>query len=385
MCRRLWAKAPTTREGPHGYAVVRDSLTEEDLELRYPPSWNAIVLSGLVLFLAYGPGCSSAETVRTFPMLSEQLPPTAIVLLPAEIHFRGMRAHHYYDFWVDFAERLARSTGLPVIGPDEFTLRTEGPISDPMRDTDAHRRLDALGIRSENALAIRILLVESWQQGESMMADDRSESFRGGQFESQVEYSAEILHFVTGRPLIQMTSVLHIDGLPSPSDSDPRPDITALFRARSARVVELLAERCQVPLLPAGQDSPHARLHEGPQGSARQRYQDLPSVVDQTARADDVDREVALLARIAFRDPNLPREVERMLLKLPVDTLYVQTAADCTGLLPGDQLTQVEGYPASHAFLVSRAEMLARAAARPLGLIVTRAGQSGLSVSWKCW
>ncbi|MBM4354039.1 MAG: hypothetical protein FJ109_09640 [Deltaproteobacteria bacterium] len=338
----------------------------------------------LVPIIVFGVACSSAETVRTYPMLHELSPPTAIVLLPAEIHFRSMRAHHYYDYWVDFADLFARETQLPVLGPDDFTLRSEGLVTDPMRETDAAARLSALGLRPEDAVGVRLQLLESWQQGESMLSNGRGESFRGGGFQSRIDFQAEIVHFGTGRPLLALTAHVDLDSLPSPTDSDPRPDVTRYMAERQRQVLSLLVERCSVPSPPAPPAS-DARLAEGPQGAARQRYRDLPSVIDQTARADEIDREVALTARIAYRHPGLARDVERALIKLGPDTLYVISAAECTGLLPGDVITSVEGAPVSHAYQLRRSELLARAAAGTLSLTVTRAAEVSLPISWNCW
>jgi len=339
----------------------------------------------LTLLLAAYVGCGAAETVETFPMLRELPRPAAIVLLPAEVHFRGMQAHHYYDYWVDLAELLSRRTGLPVLGPDEYSLRTDNPVTEPLRDTDALRGLEEMGVSADSALAIRVRIIESWQQGESLMGDGPNESFRNGQFQSSIEFQAEIVHFGTGHPLVSLTSTLEIDSLPSPTEADPRPDLTGYYRDRCERAVTLVLDRCRVAAAPEGSPEAHAVVLEGPQGAARQRYQDLPSVVDQTARADEIDRDVALLARIGFRHPMLPRDVERQLLKLGPDTLLVQRAADCTGLLPGDVLTRIGDKPATHAFALLRAESLARAASRPLSLTVTRGPQPDVPISWRCW
>lgn len=299
--------------------------------------------------------CAGSARLQTYPA-SRTLPEVkAVVLLPPEIFFRGMKAYQVFEKWIDLADALTARSGVVVVGPDEFNVITSQAVTDLAHETNIPAVLGKFGIDSDNALALKLTLTEAWQEGSCEISSEHGAKMVGTPYESEFMLSAEVYHVSTTAPVLTFSDSLRLTTWDSPSAADPRPDITRFSRECYNRILNALASLPGFPPPPPAPaaDRPRLVTAQSPREALRFAYRDLKPLIDLFHGMDEMDRDATLNARIEYRNPHLPRPVARALMELPAGVYII--SAHIPELLPGDIVVQSNRGPINRDYQLVRA------------------------------
>ena len=342
---------------------------------------SALVLAMLSMTLLSA--CSASLTIETFPAAEETKPVKAVVLLPPDFYYRGMQAFHVYEKWMDLARLIALHTNAVAFGPDEVRILAS-QVDDLLHDTDIRSTLKPYNIDPSEVVAVKIDLFESWQEGQSLVRHEKVVGVYIGKkvLESDLRISLTVYQIESTRPVVAVKSRFEPDDDdPIPSAGDSRPELTRFARDASAELLRYMG--ADLKLLTYSADPiQQEEFIENPLESLPYRHDKLPPLADLLAKMDDLDRDVALRARIDYRYPNLDREAVRAIMD-GLSGLYVLNPRPCSNLQVGDIVRTANGRVVTREYQIEREVAFSRASRSPMKLAVLRDGQT-IQVDYGC-
>ncbi len=300
------------------------------------------VSSFVVLLALVSTACGGALKVKEYTFCKEAPPVDAIVILHPDFYFRGMESHQVYEKWMDLAHRLTKRTGVVVIAPDEYTTLTDGMVTNLAYETDLATVLKPYGLKVENTIALRLMLVESWQEVQKVVTKKDKKRASRAEFESEMKFTADVYHVGTSQPLLTYADGVSGTVYDEPDEADPRPEITSFALRNYNGLIQALQSKLKVRSR-AG-SAVKLGLAENPLESLDYQYQTLPPLRKTLEKKDDLERDAVIRARITYRYPTLERGAVRK-LQAGTKGVLVTGAAPCTNLKPGDVILEADGVP----------------------------------------
>jgi hypothetical protein len=323
--------------------------------------------------------CGHGKSVKRYEYLKEAPSVQAVVILQPECYFRNMASYQVYQTWNDLAAEFTRQTGVVVIGPDEYRVLVKGLLTNLSQETDIEVVLRRYGIKPQNAIAVRMTLTESWQQGERAIVNEDGSRGLAAEFKSKFEYSADVYHVYTSRPLLSLAEEHNVRGLQLPTSADARPELTEFARSSYRGLVELLSTEMK---LATGGPLADLEVLESPGPTIAYAFQDLQPLAVKLEQLDALERDARIQGLIEHRAPVLSRDLMRKALQAEAG-LLVTRAGSCTKLQAGDLIVQVNGEAVTRPYQLFRGAIGATNSGNPLTLRVRR-GSEELQAVYSC-
>ena len=324
--------------------------------------------------------CGGSLKVKEYSFCREAPRVDAIVILHPEFYFRGMESHQVYEKWMDVAHRLADGTGAVVIAPDEYTTLTTGMVTDLAYETDVATVLKPYGVSVDNTVAVRLMLVESWQEVQKVVTKKDKRRVSRPEFESEMKFTADVYHVGTSRPLLTYADGSSGTVYDEPNEADPRPEITSFAVRNYNGLIGALKSKLKVR---GRVEAPFTlTLAENPLESLDYRYQTLPPLKTTLEKRDELERDAVIRARITYRYPTLERGAVRR-LQGGTKGLLVTSASPCTNLKAGDEILEAGGIAMRREYHLRSVLSRTSSSAQPVKLKVLRDG-SAATITVNC-
>lgn len=312
------------------------------------------VAAFLLLGALFAASCGGGIVYKKFSYAEKVKRVKALVIVQPDLAFRGMQAHQVFERWMDFMHKLSRETDLILIGPDEYRVLTSGVVTDLIHETDLATQLKKYGVSPQETVAVKVMLLESWQQVQSVVSN-RDKSRRGiSEYDSEIEFSADAYLVSNSKPLFSIAHRVSETLFALPGECDPRPEITTFADEHYALLIDKLVDELGARKIDPGKTQWPVTALETPREALDYRYQALTPLKISLEEMDEMDKDVVLNGRVCYRHPNLDRGASRALLRMN-DGLYVQKAETCSGLESGDWLLKAGGADVKRTYQVLRA------------------------------
>ncbi len=328
---------------------------------------TVLTVAACLAFLACGPG----RSVKRYEYLNNVPAAKAVVILQPECYFRNMASYQVYQTWNDLAQEFTRRTGMVVIGPDEYRVLVKGLLTNLVQETDLEVVLGRYGLKPEEAIAIRMTLTESWQQGERAIVNEDGTRGLAAEFESKFEYSADVYHVATSRPLLSITKEHEVRGLQLPTSADARPELTGFARESYRDLVTQLQEEMTIA---PGSPLANLKVLESPGPTIEYAFQDLQPLCVKLEQLDALEKDATIQGLIEYRVPTLTRALMRKALKADKGLLVIQSAP-CSNLQSGDLILRANGEEIWRPYQLTRSALGALNLGKPLALRFRRGGE----------
>jgi hypothetical protein len=330
----------------------------------------------LLLPLLVVAACGSGLKIQKYSFAAKTPPVQAVVVLPPDFYFRGMQAYQVYEKWMDFVHLLADESDVVILAPDEFKVLVSGPITSLAHETDIVTQLKRYGVSLDNAVAVKLSLTESWQQASSVVSATETTSHAGrSDYESEVEFSADVFHVGTNNPILTLSRKRDLKGGLDPTDSDARPDITQFGRDNMKALLGVLGRDFILTKKSAAAPGLNIAVADNALESLWYRWGELATLDSLLAQKDDMERDAALRGRVSYRYPTLDRSQLRAFLKYKSGLPVLEAPAD-SGLKAGDRIIKADGKEIQREYQLRREVRAQAAIASPLDLEVLRDDQT---------
>jgi hypothetical protein len=320
----------------------------------------------VLVALAVLVGCSPGFEIRRLHAFDRKPRIEAIVVLAPEFRFRGETPDNIYLRQMDLVELLRESTSVAVIDATEVYTFVPGSPRFPLRETNITEILSDLGIGSESVLVFRPTLIESWQEGSTVTAQNEAVASREPLYSSSMIFQMEVTRLSDDLRLLSVSARREFRRARLATEFDENPNVTEFLADVFARIVDRVTDEYRLgrPGPSAAQwaliDSPAYAL--GLCSAADAVHLDL-------APADDLAREAALNRITLRRSPGLTPEMRRVVVQSR-SGIVVQRAPECSFLAPEDVIVSVDGRNVVGTHQLERSlRHLGRSEGRTLGII----------------
>ncbi|MGI5860795.1 MAG: PDZ domain-containing protein [Myxococcales bacterium] len=322
-----------------------------------------------LLSLLLTAGCASGATIKVEVKPGKPLEAQALAVFPFQFRW-DEPAWRSFELSQALALQAIETGRYSVFGPGEFKL-VSGQASNPFLGSDLVLSLADRGLSPMAALVFRCTAERRTTSAVQQVFDSAGKPRGVGRAEEQQIVAAlEVFHSASREKLASASGMVQVDPFRAADPSDPLPELTGLVRALMAEVLEQLEDRAPGVLVErdAGFDylwNPKATLDFSWEGK--------PPLREALEKADALDKELLLEARLRFFHPDLEPGTLSTLMRSPAGLLVtsVREAAEA-GLVAGDLIVGIAGEPALPQAL-QRA--LRGAEGTSVALQVRRAGQ----------
>ena len=240
----------------------------------------------------------------------------------------------------------AMETGrYAVFGPGEFRL-VHGQAANPFVGSDLVLSLADRGLSPTAALVFRAGAEKRSTSAVKQVFDPQGKPKGHGRIEeAMVVARIEVFHSASREIVAVATGHADLDPFRTSDPSDPLPELTGLLQALMAEVLTRLEERAPGLLV---ERAPGFEYLWNPKAAFEFSLEGKPALSETLEKADALDRELLVGARLRFFHPEAEAGAMKALERLPAG-LYVTEvgeAARAAGLRSGDLVVGVEREPA---------------------------------------
>jgi hypothetical protein len=296
--------------------------------------------ASLALLLA---GCS-AHTVRVDLVPGKPLPAQAMAVFPFDFRWETP-AWRSWELSQVLTSQIVATNRYMVFGPGEFKL-IRGEASNPFLGSDLVLSIADHGVSPTAALVLRPS-AERRVHSELKQLFDSDGKPRGSERVEFVTVFArlEAFHSATRERVATAQGSVEIDPFAARDGSDPLPELTALMKQMTAKLLDELEERAP------GEEIARAPGFEflwNPKAGLDFALEDKPPLRQRLEQSDPLERDLIVENQLRFFHPDLDLRTVVALKKLPggLWVTEVDGRARAAGLQVGDLVVEVAGAPA---------------------------------------
>ncbi len=331
-----------------------------------------------LLALALVAGCGGPRVkVKTFDRVQGHPEVRAVVFLPSEYMLRDMRAYDVFEKDLDAADHLARRLRVAVYATDEYRILADGLLMDLRNETSLPIVLEADGLATDQAVAVRFTLTENVQEGSTVLSGEGREGTIGRAFRSTLLLDLEAYHVGSNEPLATVSIRKVVDPFREVPDHDDTPWHRETLLEGLDRLLEAIEDQVRLPR-PGGRGP--VGVLASPAEAVAFSWGELGSLKERLATEDDLMRDATTLRRVRYRHPEAPPPLQRRLSRLDRGLLVTKAPA-CAGLRPGDVILDVDGLAVQRDYQWLR--ILRTRRGRPLDVTALRDGEE-VKLSFDC-
>ncbi|MFH1531403.1 MAG: hypothetical protein ABIK09_11810 [Pseudomonadota bacterium] len=334
--------------------------------------------TSVLLVLVVVAGCGGVRVkVKTFDRVQGHPQVRALVLLPSEYMLREMRAYDVFEKDLDAADHLSLRQRVAVYAADEYRILAQGLLLDLRNETSLPVVLEADGLATDQAVAIRFTLTENVQEGATVLSGEGREGTIGQAFRSTLFLEIEAYHVGSNQPLATVSIRKEVDPFREVPDHDDTPWHREILLEGLDRLLVEIEDQVRLP--GPGGPGPVRVLASAAEAVAFS-WGALGSLKARLATEDDLMRDATVLQRVRYRHPKAPPPLQRRLSKLERG-LLVDEAPACAGLRVGDVLLEADGVALARDYQWTR--ILRTRRHRPLEVTALREGRE-IKLSFDC-